>query len=322
MRKIRGYALAVVVAVAAALTGTSVARAQADEIQVYDAGLAQKGVFNLTLHNNYTPRHQDPGLSGAVTAHKSWNGVPEWAYGVTDWFEAGLYLPLYSYDETMGWGLNGFKLRTLFAVPNADDRRFVYGANFEFSFNAKRWDTKWFTSEVRPIIGWHLDRVDLIFNPIFDTSYDGLDKLEFVPATRIAYNTSPRWSVAIEEYSDYGSLDELEPAASQGHQLFAVVDRSSPSLDVEAGIGFGLNSATDKVTLKLILSHDFNKPRPKTQRPAPVTTEAREPAHDVLPTANQALTAPHFRRRDVGTGRSQCASRDLEPTLLLARERP
>ena len=24
------------------------------------------------------------------------NGVPEWAYGVTDWFEAGTYLPVYT----------------------------------------------------------------------------------------------------------------------------------------------------------------------------------------------------------------------------------
>ena len=243
---------------------------QGDEIQVYDGGLAPRGVFNLTLHNNYTPDGlRTPAFPGAVVAHRSWNGVPEWAYGVTDWFEAGLYLPLYSRDDAMGWGLDGFKLRTLFAVPNADDRRFVYGANFEFSYNARRWDTRRITSEVRPIIGWHLDPVDLIFNPIFDTSYDGVNRLEFVPATRIAYNPSPRWAVAIEEYADYGSLRGFERVAQQGHQLFAVIDHSAPSLDVEAGIGFGLNNATDKVTLKLILSHDFNKPRPRTSSPGP-----------------------------------------------------
>jgi hypothetical protein len=75
--------------------------------------------------------------------------------------------------------------------------------------------------------------------------------------------------VAIEEYADYGSLRSFAPVASQGHQLFAVVDHSAPPLDVEAGIGFGLNNATDKLTFKLILSHDFNKPRPKLQNPGP-----------------------------------------------------
>ena len=59
-------------------------------------------------------------------------------------------------------------------------------------------------------------------------------------------------------------MSALEPRESQAHQLFVVVDRSNPKLDVEAGIGFGLTSATDGLTLKLILSHDFNKPRPNS----------------------------------------------------------
>src|SRR5678815_6136567 len=40
---------------AAAMAVPPVARAQSDEIQVYDGGLAPTGVFNLTWHNNYTP---------------------------------------------------------------------------------------------------------------------------------------------------------------------------------------------------------------------------------------------------------------------------
>ena len=61
-----------------------VAWAQGDEIQVYDGGLAAVGVFNLTLHNNFTPAGiEDPAFPGAVVADRSWNGVPEWAYGVT-----------------------------------------------------------------------------------------------------------------------------------------------------------------------------------------------------------------------------------------------
>ena len=106
-----------------------------------------------------------------------------------------MYLPLYTHDKHTGWGLDGFKLRTLFAVPHADDRRFFYGANFEFSYNARRWDEQRFTSEIRPIVGWHLKPWDVIINPIFDTSYDGLENLNFVPSTRVAYNfdRAGRW---------------------------------------------------------------------------------------------------------------------------------
>jgi hypothetical protein len=234
--------------------------AQADEIQVYDGGLAPVGVFNLTVHNNFTPSGgKVPAFSGAVVADKSLNGVPEWALGVTDWFEAGLYLPLYSRDKDMGWGLDGFKLRTLFAVPHADDRTFIYGANFEFSFNRARWDTTRFTSEIRPIIGWHLKPIDVIVNPILDTAYDGLSNLVFVPSTRVAYNLSPRWAMALEEYADFGPLHDFHGGHDQAHQLYWVVDRVGGAIDVEAGVGIGLTRGSDQLTFKLILARDLNR---------------------------------------------------------------
>jgi hypothetical protein len=234
--------------------------AQTDEIQVYDGGLASPGVFNLTLHNNFTPNGlRTPAFPGAVTANHSLNGVPEWAYGVNKWFEAGLYLPLYSRDENQGWGLDGFKLRALFAVPNADDRAFFYGVNVEFSCNAKRWDTSRITSEIRPIIGWHLKPVDIIFNPILDTAYDGLRNLDFAPSTRVAYNVSSAWAIAVEEYADFGPLPQFRPGGEQSHQVYGVVDHTGKALDIEAGIGFGVTGASDKMTFKLIVSRDLNK---------------------------------------------------------------
>jgi hypothetical protein len=94
------------------------ALAQTDEIQVYDAEIAAPGKFNLMLHNNFTPDGRDaPAFHGAIIADKSLNGVPEWAYGVTDWFEQGLYLPLYSISKNRGATLDGFKLRELFVAP-------------------------------------------------------------------------------------------------------------------------------------------------------------------------------------------------------------
>jgi len=84
---------------------------RADEIQVYDAGLTSVGVFNLTWHNNYTPNGaQVPAFPSALTSDDALVGVTEWAYGVTDWCEAGLYLPLYSIDRGEGAAINGFKL--------------------------------------------------------------------------------------------------------------------------------------------------------------------------------------------------------------------
>jgi len=254
--KFRNFILLVSFVIGASVT----AFAQGDEIQVYDGGLAPVGTFNLTVHNNFTPKGiKTPSFPGAIISHHSLNGVPEWALGVTNWFEAGLYLPLYSIDTVQNAKINGFKLRALFAVPKADDRKFFYGANFEFSINAKHWDERRFTSEVRPIIGWHLKPVDIIYNPIVDTNYTGgFKNLEYVPSMRIAYNLKNGWAVAAEHYADYGTLRKFNKIHDQSHQLFAVFDHSGGAIDVEAGVGIGMTASSDKWQLKLILSRDLN----------------------------------------------------------------
>ncbi len=245
----------------------AIAWAQTDEIQVYDAAIAEPGVFNIMWHQNFTPSGlKDPAFPGAIISDRSYNGVAEWAYGVTPWFEQGLYLPVYSVSKGRGSTLDGFKLRELFVRPNADMHKFFYGINFEFSYNARYWESRRFTSEMRPIIGLHLRQWDLIVNPIFDTQWNGIDNLEFVPAERVAYNFNSKWAAAIEEYSGYGPVQKFDPLTDQYHALWAVFDHTSKTVNIEAGVGFGLTSGTDKVTLKLMLSRDLNHPHEKTDQ--------------------------------------------------------
>ena len=243
--------------------------AQTDEIQVYDAAIANRGKLNLMIHSNFTPDGlKTPAFPGGIESNKAFVGVAEWAYGVADWFEQGLYLPLYSYSQNDGMTYNGFKVRELFVKPHAEDHTFFYGVNFEFSVNQKQWDTRHYTSEVRPIIGWHLKPedgshwkpVDIIINPIMDTSYvGGLKSLDFAPAIRVAYNLSDKWAVAAEEYADYGQFRRIYSANDQFHQIWAVMNRKSDKwVSIEAGIGFGLTGASDRVTVKLMMSRDFN----------------------------------------------------------------
>jgi hypothetical protein len=244
----------------ALIVAPGVGFAQTDEIQVYDAAIAETGKFNLMLHNNFTPDgRRTPAFPGGVESDRALVGVAEWAYGVTDWFEQGLYLPLYSFSRNDGATFNGFKVRELFVKPHAADSKFFYGVNFEFSVNQKQWDPRRFTSEVRPIVGWHLHAVDIIVNPIVDTSYTGgFKSLDFAPAVRVAHNFSKAWAAAVEEYADYGPLRQIYTARNQSHQIWAVLDHVSKVVNVEAGVGFGLTGASDKVTLKLMLSRDLN----------------------------------------------------------------
>ena len=235
--------------------------AQTDEIQVYDAEIAAPGVFNLMVHNNYTfDGLTTPRFPGGLVPNHTLNGVPEWAWGVTDWFEQGLYLPLYSVSSNLGPVLDGFKVRELFVVPHAADRTFFYGINFEFSYNARHWDPSMYSSEMRPIIGWHLGKFDFIVNPIFDNSWMGFNNLDFAPAARIAYNFSQTWAVAVEEYADYGPIKHFLSADQQSQQLFGVIDYKGEPFNVEAGLGFGLTAGSDRLVAKIMLSRDLYTP--------------------------------------------------------------
>ena len=235
--------------------------AQTDEIQVYDAEIAEEGIFNLMIHTNFTPIGRTaPVFPGAIIANESVNGAAEWAYGVKPWFEQGLYLPVYSLTSANhGATINGFKIRELFVRPYAHDHKFFYGLNFEFSVNAQYWESKRITSELRPIVGVHLHHWDLVYNPIMDTDYTGgLKGLQFNPAGRVGYNLSDKWIVAVEEYDGFGPLHNFLPSNQQFHETWAVVDRNGGFLHVETGVGVGWSGGADRLTLKLMVSRDLN----------------------------------------------------------------
>jgi len=141
--------------------------------------------------------------------------------------------------------------------PHAAERSFFYGVNFELSFNARYWEPTRNTGEIRPIIGARIGPVDLITNPILDTSFQGLGSLNFAPASRIAYNFSESWAAAVEHYADFGGLSHFEPLTRQYQTLFAVIDYRGEPVNVEFGIGHGFTAASDALIIKLIVSRNF-----------------------------------------------------------------
>jgi hypothetical protein len=253
----RACALLVVLLIVAPLA----AFAQTDEIQVYDGSIEAPGKFNVTVHSNFTPiGRTNPDFPGGIIPDDSVNGGVEWAYGVKPWLEQGLYLPIYAaYAKQHGGSIDGFKIRELFVRPHTQEHKFFYGVNFEFSVNRSFWESRRISSEVRGIVGAHLGKVDLIYNPIFDTDYTGgLGGLEFVPAERIAYNLNDKWAVAAEQYSDYGPLHQFYRVNDQFHEFWAVLDHHGKYVDIETGVGVGVTAGADKLTFKLIITRELN----------------------------------------------------------------
>ncbi|HYJ35154.1 MAG TPA: hypothetical protein VEV64_03280, partial [Rhizomicrobium sp.] len=82
----------------------SPAWAVTDEIQVYTGEVMPVGEVGLTWHNNYAlDGLKTPDFPGGLVDHHTYSSVTEWALGVTPWFEAGLYLPLFTHSSNQGW---------------------------------------------------------------------------------------------------------------------------------------------------------------------------------------------------------------------------
>ena len=190
----------------------STSRAQTDEIQVYDVEIAAQGIFNLMIHTNFTPvGRKCLDFPGAIIANDSVNGAAEWAYGVTPWFEQGLYMPVYSfYSTNQGATINGFKIRELFVLAACARHKFFYGFNFEFSVNALYWEDRWSYFGDWPIVGVHLDVGIGFTTRSWMTDYTGgLKGLQYNPAGRVAYNFNNKWAMALEQYDGFGPLRGL-----------------------------------------------------------------------------------------------------------------
>lgn len=231
----------------------------ADEIQVYNAAIAAVGQFTIQQHlNDAAIGLREPPFPGGLVSNHAINGTPEFAYGVTDWWEVGLYLPFAIQDQQ--FLSNSFKLRTLFVSPNADQRSFFYGINFEFSNTTPKFAQTRFALEIRPIIGIRNADYELIVNPIVDAGFGNSGQLDFAPAARVARKLAQDTYVGLEYYADLGEIGNFPKLADQQHTLFAVTDFKLGVMDVNFGVGYGLTPASDRLVIKTILGYAFPVP--------------------------------------------------------------
>jgi hypothetical protein len=231
-----------------------------DEIQVYNAEIAEVGQWTYQQHLNYAPVGQtQPEVPGGFSSNRSLQGTPEFAYGITDWWEAGFYLPF----AVTGSGQllsDGAKLRSLFVVPDAAKRSFFYGVNFELGYEMPRFASNPWGLEIRPIVGVRNAQWEFIVNPIVDLSFGAGGEADFAPALRLARNLGNDWYVGLEYYGDFGKIGDFLPPQQQSQQLFAVTDFKAGVVDVELGVGYGFTPGSDRVVAKAIIGYAFPVP--------------------------------------------------------------
>jgi hypothetical protein len=229
----------------------------ADEIQLYNAEIADVGQFTVQQHLNYAfVGRKQPDFPGGFAPNHALNGTPEFAWGITEWFELGLYVP-WAVDGEGRFLSNAFKLRTLFVTPNADKKSFFYGLNFEYDYTTAPFSQTLFAMEIRPIIGWRNPQWEFIVNPIVDLGFGRFGDIDFLPAARLARKITDDLQLGVEYYSDLGRPGRFLPFEQQGHNIFAVADFKIGVIDVDFGIGYGLTEGSDRWMAKTILTYAF-----------------------------------------------------------------
>jgi len=251
-----------VVALVAALASRSALAADQvhDEIQVYNAEIAEVGQWTYEQHFNYAAVGQtQPEVPGGFSSNRSLQGTPEFAYGITDWWEGGFYIP-FAVDGSGQLLSDGAKIRSLFVVPDAAKRSFFYGVNFELGYEMPRFAATPWGLEIRPIIGVRNSQWEFIANPIVDLSFGSGGEADFAPALRLARNLGNDWYVGVEYYGDFGKIGDFLPLEQQSQQLFAVTDFKAGVVDVELGVGYGFTGGSDRLVAKAILGYAFPVP--------------------------------------------------------------
>jgi hypothetical protein len=231
--------------------------ALSDEIQVYTDDLEKPGERGLELHVNFTPSGRSaPDYPGEVTPWHSLRVTPEISWGLGHDMDWGVYLPFVRSAEGDYW-FAGPKVRFKWLPlhPAEGGAGAFAGVNGELAYVQEEFVQARKTLEIRPILGWRGTDWLFSFNPTvgFDLAGEESGVVMFHPSAKIARSIGERRALGVEYYADLGKLSHFAPREEQSHTLYLVLDTEG-KVGINFGIGRGLTNATDRWTIKAILS--------------------------------------------------------------------
>jgi hypothetical protein len=242
-------------ALAPALAGASLI----DEIQVYDDDINAPGVFGLELHANTTPDGRSvPDYPGEVVPNHGLRLTPEFSYGLTRAWEAGLYVPT-SFDSSGNGSVAGWKLRLKWLPLHGDEGEagWFAGANGELANLEDRYSASREAFELRTIFGYRAPEWLVAVNPVFSHDLSPGYRAgapDFSLGVKATHAVAGKVSVGAEYYSEMGTISHILPLSEQANTIFGVVDAQLGSWGLNFGIGRGLTGSADKWTVKAIFA--------------------------------------------------------------------
>ncbi len=237
---------------------SSQAKAQDNyEIQVYTSELVEIHHTAIELHSNYTTNGSTLMMGGVYPSNHVVHETLEITHGFSDWLEVGSYLftSLGSDDRT---GIAGVHVRPRITVPEEYKLPVGLSLSSEIGYQKTEFFGSRWGAEIRPIIDKKCDRLffalNLAMGIVLDSNQSHIP--DFSPCFKTTYDMTKKFGLGIEYYSSLGAINHPEPIQAQKHQVFGAIDwEFSPDWEFNAGLGYGLTSATDKWIVKFILGY-------------------------------------------------------------------
>jgi hypothetical protein len=251
---------------AAALLSVGAAHAElSDEIQVYADDINKPREFGLELHVNTTPSgRRVPDYPGEAVPNKGWRITPEFSYGLSDTLEGGLYIPT-NRDADGHYAVAGAKVRLKWLPVRSEDNGkggegAFFGANVELSRLQQKFSLSRSTAELRLMSGYRAANWLVAINPVFGWNLsDGQrDKTpDLGVSLKAARQVAESLALGVEYYTDLGTTSRLLPSSQQAKTLYLAADLDTRPVNLNIGVGRGLNGATDRWTVKAIFGFEF-----------------------------------------------------------------
>ena len=238
---------------------SATASAAPEEIQVYLDDMTRPGYFGTDVHNNYVVSGSStPDFPGAQPPNHVYRLTPEFYYGVTDTLELGLYV-LTSVNAENTTHLDGEKLRAKYIAPHDEAQGAFWGANLEIGKTNPRVSEDAWNAELKGIYGLRSGRWIFAVNPNFDWNLSGPvnNPVSLDIDTKLAYKTDAGYQVGFESYNELGPLRDLGHLNQLSQTLYGVIDTQLGKFDLNAGIGRGLTTASDRWVIKFIVGFHY-----------------------------------------------------------------
>jgi hypothetical protein len=229
------------------------------EIQVYGADLVERGRTMLELHTNFTFDGVPAPPGGVASSRHALHATIEVTHGFSDWLEVGFYL-FTSVRPGAGPEWVGDHLRPRVRAPASWHWPVGVSVSAEVGPERRGYLGDTWSLELRPIVDKQMGRWYWSLNPALERALAGASDpaWEFSPGATVTVDVSRTLTLGVEYYGGYGPLGGFDAPDARWQQLFPVVALNvSPDWELNAGIGFGLTPATDRLTAKVIAGRRF-----------------------------------------------------------------